>query len=89
MGSADVDPSIGIPGASGMAKAAQLGHSGGQGVWLKGLQQKCSVWWGKARVCTFPKFLSCCRLLISCVPSTARSMGSCAGQTRLGQSMTG
>lgn len=94
MGSADGDPSVGVPGASGMAKAAQLGHSvaemrviwGGQ---LQGLQQMCTMWWGKTGLCRFLEFLSSCRLLTSCVPSTARSMGSCAGQTRLGQSMTG
>lgn len=33
MGSADGDTSIGVPGASGMAKAAQLGHSGRNEGW--------------------------------------------------------
>lgn len=96
MGSADGDPSIGVTGASGMAKVAQLlsvaerrvigAGGGGQ---LQGLQQMYSVWWGNAQVCVFLELLFSCRLLTSCVPSTARSMGSCAGQTRSGQSMTG
>lgn len=49
------------------------------------------VWFevGESRGVHVLEFLSCCRLLISCVLSTARSMGSCAGQTRLGQSTTG
>lgn len=48
----------------------------------------CALRWGKQGVHVL-EFLFYCRLLISCVLSTARSMGSCAGQTRLGQSMTG
>lgn len=59
-----------------------------RGLW--GQQMMRDVWWGgEARMYMIPEFLSCCRLLTSCAPNTARSMGSCAAQTRLEQLMTG